>query len=123
LEPGAADAERPNPGLNNCTATTPMVIEIIVATMNHPKAFAPILAIEAAPSIRATPTTSVENTNGAMIILMRRKKLVVTSDKSAAALSAAGLPPRVWCRNNPNNGPAIMAMTTNHVSRDFMSYF
>src|ERR1700733_813478 len=124
IEPGAAaDAVRPNPGLNSWTATTPMAMEIIVATTNQPKALAPILAIEAAPSIRATPTTSVENTNGAMIILMRRKKLVVTSDRPAAALSAPGPAPRVSCRNSPNNGPAIMAMTTNHVRRDFMMYF
>ena len=64
-------------------------MEISVAITNHPSALAPILAIAAAPSIRATPTTSVENTNGAMIILMRRKKLVVTREKAPAALSAA----------------------------------
>src|SRR5882724_11615540 len=91
----AADADRPNPGLNSCTTTTPIVIDTAVATMNHPKAFAPILAIEAAPSMRATPTTSVDSTNGAMIILMRLKKLVVTSDSPAAALSAAGPAPRI----------------------------
>src|ERR1700719_790937 len=86
LELGAAaDADSPNPGLNSCTAATPMVIEIIVATTNRPKDLAPILAIEAAPSMRATPTTSVENTNGAMIILMSGKHLVATSENTAAA--------------------------------------
>src|SRR5450432_171228 len=69
--PAAAEAgERPRPGLNSCTATSPIVIETSVATTNQPSALAPILAIAAAPSMRATPTTSVENTNGAMIILM-----------------------------------------------------
>jgi len=76
-------------------AFAPLGIDTAVATMNHPKAFAPILAIEAAPSMRATPTTSVDSTNGAMIILMRLKKLVVTSDSPAAALSAAGPAPRI----------------------------
>src|SRR5258708_18292773 len=100
-----------------------MAIEIIVATINHPRDLAPILAIDAAPSIRATPTTSVENTNGAMIILMSRKKLVVTSDNPAAASSAAGPVPRTSCSSHPHKGPVIMAATTNHVRRDFILYF
>src|SRR3984957_9250502 len=124
LEPGAAtDADSPNPGLNSCTATTPMVIEIIVATMNHPRDLAPILAIDAAPSMRETPTMSVESTNGAMIILMSRRKLVVTRDNPAAALSAAAPVPRVSCSSHPHKGPVIMAMMTNHVRRDFILYF
>jgi len=97
-------------------------MEISVAITNHPRALAPILAIAAAPSIRATPTTSVENTNGAMIILMRRKKLVVTREKAPAALSAAA-PLRTSCSSNPNSGPAIMAIMTNQVKRNFMLYF
>src|SRR5579859_2403665 len=100
-----------------------MLIETSVARTNHPKDLAPILAMEAAPSMRATPTTSVENTNGAMIILMSRKKLVVTSDKSAEAPSAAEPGPRASCSTHPNKGPAIMALTTNHVRRDFILYF
>ena len=91
----AAAADSPRPGLNSCTATRPMVMETSVASTNQPSAFAPILAIAAAPYMRATPTTSVENTNGAMIILMRRKKLEVTREKAAAALSAAGPVPSI----------------------------
>ena len=119
----AAVAESPRPGLNSCTAARPIVMETSVAITNHPRAFAPILAIAAAPSMRATPTTSVENTNGAMIILMRRRKLVVMREKTVAALSAAGPLPRTSCNSNPNSGPVIMAIMTNQVRRDFMLYF
>ena len=118
--PAAAEEASPRPGLNSCTVTMPIVMETMVATMNHPRDFPPIRRIEAAPSIRATPTTSVENTSGAMIILMRRRKPVVMMDRPADRLSAPGPGPSMSCMANPNSGPAIMAMMTNHVRRDFM---
>src|ERR1022692_1372868 len=113
-------AGKPTPGLNSCTMKIPMVMEISDAKMNQPRVLAPTRAIEAVPSMRATPTVSVENTNGAMIILMRCKKLVVTNERSAAAESAAAPRPSHSCSNNPNSGPVIMAAATNQVSRYFI---
>jgi len=100
-----------------------MLIETSAATRNHPKVIALIRAIEAAPSMRAIPTTSVENTNGAMIILMSFRNPSVTSERPAAALSAAGPVPSSRCSSNPTSGPAIVARTTNEVRRGFMVYF
>jgi hypothetical protein len=50
------------------------------APTNQSIAFAPMRPTALVSPICATPTTSVENTSGAMIILMRRRKMSVNSE-------------------------------------------
>ena len=54
---------------------------MIEAMTNQPSALAPMRPTSDALSILAMPTTSVENTSGAMIILIRRRNSVLTSDR------------------------------------------
>ena len=58
--------------------------EKIEAVMNQSNVRTPTRPSEPVPPMCAMPTTSVENTNGAMIILIRRRKTSVISLKLAA---------------------------------------
>ena len=50
------------------------------APMNQTIALPPMRPTALVSPMCATPTTSVENTSGAMIILMRRRKMSVNSE-------------------------------------------
>ena len=91
--------------------------------MNQPSVLAPTRAIAAPPSMRATPTVSVENTSGAMIILMRRRKQVVTSDRSAAAALRRRPAPSQRAAADRKAGRQPWRPATSHVIRDFIGRF
>ena len=81
-----------SPGRNRFTRIRPSVSDRREAMMNQPSALTPMRPTSAASPILAMPTTSVENTSGAMIILIRRRNRVVISDiMSAKPLGSARL--------------------------------
>src|SRR5690348_1334996 len=67
-------------GRSRLTMSMPSSSDTSDAETNHSIALRPIRPIALVSPICATPTTSVENTKGAMIILMRRRKMSVISD-------------------------------------------
>src|SRR6185436_9745245 len=74
------------PGSNNCTRINPNVSDTSDAPMNQPIALLPTRPTVAISPILAMPTTSVENTSGAMIILIRRRNIVGSSAATSANL-------------------------------------
>ncbi len=69
-----------SPGRSRLTMTMPSSSDTSEAETNHAIALRPMRPIALVSPICATPTTSVENTSGAMIILMRRRKMSVMSE-------------------------------------------
>src|SRR5262245_20699227 len=67
---------RLSPGRRMLTRIMPSISDTSDAATNQIIAFAPIRPITLVSPMCATPTTSVENTSGAMIILIRRRKNV-----------------------------------------------
>ena len=69
-----------SPGRRMLTINRPSSSDKSDAEMNQPIVFRPIRPMDAVSPMCATPTTSVENTSGAMIILMSRRKISVMSE-------------------------------------------
>ena len=69
-----------SPGCSKFTMKRPSTSDASDAEMNHPIVFNPMRPIDVVSPMWATPTTSVENTRGAMIILIRRRKMSVMSE-------------------------------------------
>ena len=61
--------------------TRPSASENSEATMNQPIAFRPMRPIDSVSPMWAMPTTSIENTSGAMIILISRRNMSVMIEK------------------------------------------
>ena len=72
------------PGSSQVASISPSVREMTDAKMNQPSALPPIRPTVAISPIFAMPTTSVENTSGAMIILISRRKMVGRSEAISA---------------------------------------
>jgi len=68
---------RLRPGCNTLASTMPITSETIDAVTNQPKALPKTRPTDAASPMCAMPTTSVENTSGAISILISRRN---TSD-------------------------------------------
>ncbi len=82
---------KPTPGLSKLTITRPKASDTSEAVMNQAIALIPTRPTVWLSPILAMPTTSVENTNGAIIILIRRKKMSVKIDiLDANSVTAAG---------------------------------
>jgi hypothetical protein len=71
---------RLSPGRRMLTRRRPSSSDTSDAEMNHSIALPPMRPTVLGSPIWATPTTSVENTSGAMIILIRRRKMSVISE-------------------------------------------
>ncbi len=67
------------PGCSRLTIRRPSSSETTDALTNQPMVLRPIRPTEATSPMCAMPTTSVENTSGAMIILISRRNTVVIS--------------------------------------------
>ena len=67
----------PTPGSNRLTSTSPRVSETRDALTNHSIALPPTRPTAPASDMWPMPTTSVENTRGAMIILISRRNTVL----------------------------------------------
>ena len=79
------------------TRIKPSTSDTSEAQTNQAIALAPIRPTTFGSPICATPTTSVENTSGAMIILIRRRKISVKSEMySEMAFAVAGSGHSVW---------------------------
>ena len=63
----------PAPGWNTFTSTRPMTSATVVASSNQMIALRPMRPIARRSPVPAMPTTSVENSSGAMIILIIRR--------------------------------------------------
>ena len=77
-----------SPGRRILTRAIPRSSDISDAAMNQPIVLMPMRPIALVSPMCAMPTTSVENTSGAMIILMRRRKTSVTSEMYPATVFA-----------------------------------
>src|ERR1700730_2578709 len=80
-----------SPGRKMVTMISPIVREIKDAVINHAIVFAPIRPTVLESPICAIPTTSVENTSGAMIILTNRRKTSVTNEMYPEIVAAVCL--------------------------------
>jgi len=79
------------------TSTSPISSDTSDAEMNQSIALAPMRPTIFGSPMCATPTTSVENTSGAMIILIRRRKISVISEiYPEMAFAVAGSGHSVW---------------------------
>ena len=67
----------PAPGSNKLTKIRPSVSETRDALTNHSIALPPTRPTADASAMWPMPTTSVENTSGAMIILISRRKIML----------------------------------------------
>jgi hypothetical protein len=80
--------------------SNPSASETSDAVTNHAIVRPPTRPSAVMSPICAIPTTSVENTSGAMIILISRRKIVVTIEKPApisfSRAVAAGVPSAIW---------------------------
>ena len=84
------------PGSNSCTSIRPSVSETSEAKMNQPSDLPPTRPTVAMSPILAMPTTSVENTSGAMIILIRRRNAIGSSDSRLGEAAARGREVACW---------------------------
>jgi hypothetical protein len=91
------------------------------AVMNHPIVLRPMRLIAFVSPMCAMPTTSVENTSGAMIILMRRRKMSVTSEMYPATVFASSGVAIVTLSIQPTMMPATIPMKIHVVSLNFMA--
>ena len=71
---------RLSPGRRMLTRIMPVTSETSEAPTNQSIALPPMRPIALVSPMCATPTTSVENTSGAMIILISRRKMSVMSE-------------------------------------------
>ena len=71
----AIGSETPAPGRNTFIITSPMTSAIVVASSNQRIAFSPMRPMAFRSPLPAMPTTSVENSSGAMIILIMRRNM------------------------------------------------
>ena len=76
------------PGCRRLTRIIPSISESRDALTNQAIVLIPMRPIARVSPIWAMPTTSVENTSGAMIILIRRRKMSVTSEMYPATFLA-----------------------------------
>jgi hypothetical protein len=70
-----------SPGRSRLTITIPSVSDTSEADTNQPMALSPMRPIDSVSPMWAIPTTSIENTSGAMIILIRRRNSSVMIEK------------------------------------------
>src|SRR5882672_11303294 len=107
---------RASPGASRFTMTSPRSSENRDAEMNHAMVLTPMRPIAAVSPICAMPTTSVENTSGAMIILINRRKMSVNSEMYPAVIFAdSGVGSSSW-HMKPTPMPASIPMKIQVVS-------
>ena len=78
---GGSGSDSEAPGSISVTITMPRSSEITDAMTNQANVRRPTRPSDAVFPMWAMPTTSVENTSGAMIILISRRKTSVTIEK------------------------------------------
>jgi hypothetical protein len=109
-----------SPGRRMLTSTIPSISDISDAETNQPIVFKPIRPSALLSPMCAMPTTSVENTSGAIIILMRRRKMSVMSEMYPATVFAdSGVGSSAW-HIQPTKMPATMPTRIHVVSLPFM---
>ena len=104
------------PGWRTLTRNMPSSSENSDAVTNQPMVLRPIRPIALVSPMCAMPTTSVENTSGAMIILIRRRKMSVNSEIYPATVLADSGVGRSWLHIQPTAMPASMAKRIHVVS-------
>ncbi len=87
----------------------PSSSEITEAITNQAKVRRPTRPSAAVSPMCAMPTTSVENTSGAMIILIRRRKTSVTIEKYPPSLASEAGSVTFWWRSQPTTTPRAIA--------------